>query len=167
METNFRLSNATIPAKWLLTSILFVLIFGYLHGLGFVYLTTGIKPSGVEERYRGTEDVTKEIGTVNEIHFEKSLPEMFNIIHTHILSIGFIFIVVSSIFYFSSLSDGWKTFWSVEPFLAIGISFMAMWLMRYVHPKFSYLLLLSGILMAVAFFTMVFYSIYELWKRSP
>jgi hypothetical protein len=166
MEFNdLKLKTISGPARWLLSCILLVLTFGYLHGIGFVYLTTGIAPVGVEERYRGSEFTGQDLSTAKEIQYEKSLPEMFNIIHTHILSIGFIFIVISTIFYFSSLTEKWKQFWSIEPFFAIFISFTAMWLMRYVHPKFSWLLVCSGAMMALAFFVMVFYCLKDLWSR--
>jgi len=55
----------------------------------------------------------------------------------------------------------------VEPFVALLLSFMAMWLMRYVDARFSWLLALSSTIMAATFYLQSFFIVRELWSRSP
>ena len=50
----------------------------------------------------------------------------------------------------------------VEPFVALLVSFSAMWLMRYVDDRFSWLLMLSSGLMAATFYVQSFFVLREL-----
>jgi hypothetical protein len=98
-----------------------------------------------------------------EMKFEKSLPEMLNITHTHILAMTSFLAIAAAIFALSSRpSSRLKSFLIVEPFVAILTSFAAMWLMRYVHPAFSYLLMLSSGSFALCFYAMMALSFREL-----
>ncbi|HZV13581.1 MAG TPA: hypothetical protein VFA55_10230, partial [Candidatus Kapabacteria bacterium] len=147
---------------------LIVMAIGYAHGLLFVYHTTGITPHGVEERYRGNQQQMQQNADPpqEEMKFEKSLPEMLNIIHTHIISMGTMFFITSIIFAFCSLVSGaWKKFLLVEPFIAILTSFGSMWLMWKVNPLFSWLLMLSSGSMAVVFYITIYYSFRELMMK--
>lgn len=155
-------------ARWLLV----VLALGYAHGLVFVFVTTGITPRGAEERYRGNQAVIQqqsETAPMTEMKFEKSLSEILNIIHTHMIGMATMFAFSSVVFVFCSTVTGfWKKFLLIEPFIAIMTSFGSMWLMWKVHPSFSYLLLLSSGSMAVVFFITVALSLRELMmKDSP
>ena len=95
--------------------------------------------------------------------FEKSFAEMLNITHTHILAMASFMAFTALIFAFTSRpSSRLKSFLIVEPFVAIITSFASMWLMRYVHPSFSYLLTLSSGSMALCFYAMMFFSLREL-----
>jgi hypothetical protein len=173
---------ATLPthlrqlALWLLVT----LAIGYTTGLVFVAHTTSLSPTGVEERYRGNQ--APEVGSGAdapdgpiegtgdaevEMKFEKSYAEMLNITHTHILSMASFFALVAGIFAFSSrISRRWKTVLIVEPFVAIVTSFACLWLMRYVHPAFSYLLMVSSTSMAICFYIMAGVSFVELISRK-
>ncbi|MDB5033000.1 MAG: hypothetical protein JWQ98_241 [Chlorobi bacterium] len=105
-------------------------------------------------------------GPEPEMKFEKSLPEMLNITHTHILAMASFFAFAAIIFAMTTRpSARLKSLLIVEPFIAIITSFASMWLMRYVHPAFSYLLVLSSGSMALCFYVMMFYSFRELVSR--
>jgi hypothetical protein len=105
-------------------------------------------------------------GEEQEMKFEKSLAEMLNITHTHILAMATFIAFTAIIFSLSTtLGTRWKSFLIVEPFVAIVTSFAAMWLMRYVHPGFSYLLMLSSGSMALCFYVMNAISFVELIRR--
>ena len=88
---------------------------------------------------------------------------MLNITHTHLLS-------MAAIFVFSGLalalcerpSERWRKILIVEPFVALLVSFSAMWLMRYVDARFSWLLTLSSGLMAVTFYVQSCFVLREL-----
>lgn len=175
-------------ARWLLIT----LVVGYSTGLLFVAHTTDLRPKGVEERYRGNQ-VPEQIATIipsdstsedsllptdtaatepvesveEEMKFEKSYAEMLNITHTHILAMAGFFALTALLFALTERpSRRLKSFLIIEPFVAMLTSFSSMWLMRYVHPAFSYLLILSSTSMAICFYLMAWFSLRELFDRS-
>lgn len=175
-------------ARWLLIT----LVVGYSTGLLFVAHTTDLRPKGVEERYRGNQ-VPEQIATIipsdstsedsllptdtaatepvesveEEMKFEKSYAEMLNITHTHILAMAGFFALTALLFALTERpSRRLKSFLIIEPFVAMLTSFSSMWLMRYVHPAFSYLLILSSTSMAICFYLMAWFSLRELFGRS-
>ncbi|GEM_PF-172064 len=170
------LRNLPKEARLFAVLIMTVLGIGYAHALAYVYQTTRIVPKGIEERYRGTETiqsdtsqavlsseeaedssntaaVTPEVKTITgEIQYQKSLAEMLNIIHTHILTMTFIFALSGFLTLMTdSISTRLRKFVIIEPFIGIIVTFAGLWLMRYVHPAFSWLVSLSGTVMALAF----------------
>ena len=95
--------------------------------------------------------------------YPKPLSELLNTTHTHIISMTMIFLIVGCIFFFNSIITGlYKTIIIIEPFISIIITFGGIWLIRYFNPIFSYLVILSGILMYLSFFIMVVTIFYEL-----
>jgi hypothetical protein len=54
----------------------------------------------------------------------------------------------------------------VEPFVALLVSFSAMWLMRYVDARFAWLLAASSALMAVTFYVQSFFVLRELARPA-
>lgn len=175
-------------ARWLLITLLV----GYTTGLLFVAHTTDLYPKGVEERYRGNQ-ASEQISTTSpsdstsaesllptdttvaepveaveeEMKFEKSYAEMLNITHTHILAMAGFFALTAFLFALAERpSRRLKSFLIIEPFVAMLTSFSSMWLMRYVHPAFSYLLILSSTSMAICFYLMAWFSLRELFGRS-
>ena len=171
------LRNLPPEARVFATLIMLVLGVGYLHALAYVFLTTHMVPKGIEQRYRGTESTidTSSLSTAalpsseamedtsatapsapktitGEIEYQKSLTEMLNIIHTHILTMTFIFALSGFITLMTdSVPSAIRKIVVIEPFIGILVTFAGLWLMRYVHPEFSWLVSLSGTLMALAF----------------
>jgi hypothetical protein len=139
--------------------ITIVQLVGYTTSLLFVHHTTGMTPAGVAGRYRGADSAATDAA----MQFPKSYAEMLTITHTHLFS-------MAAIFVFSGLALGlcsrpgerWRRLLVVEPFVAILASFSAMWLMRYVDARFSWLLGLSSGIMAVTFYVQSFYVLREL-----
>lgn len=158
---------ATLPPHLRLIAfwIVVTLTVGYSTGLLFVFHTTHFTPHGAVQRYRGNQTPTGEAASADdqEMTFEKSYPEMLNITHTHILSMASFFAMAAVVFAFTTTtSPRVKTFLIAEPFVAILVSFSCLWLMRYVHPAFSWLLGLSSGTMALCFYAMMIISLAEL-----
>ena len=140
---------------------------GYTTSLLFVRHTTGLTPPGIAAQYRGTDST---VVSEAAMKFPKSYPEMLNITHTHLLS-------MAAIFAFSGLflalcerpTERWRRVLVVEPFVALLVSFSAIWLMRYVDGRFSWLLGLSSGLMAVTFYAQSFFVLRELamLRKAP
>ena len=143
-------------ARW----ITIVQLVGYTTSLIFIRHTTGMTPAGVTARYRGAEADTAE----SAMQFPKSLSEMLTITHTHLLSMAAIFVFSGlALALCSRPSERWRQWLIAEPFVALLVSFSAMWLMRYLDARFSWLLALSSGIMAVTFYVQSFFILRELW----
>jgi hypothetical protein len=157
-------SRVPEPIRALARWITVVQLVGYTTSLLFIHYTTGMTPEGVVARYRGSDPNAAE----GAMQFPKSFAEMMTVTHTHLFG-------MAAIFVFSGLalalcarpSERWRRVLIVEPFVALLISFSAMWLMRYVDARFSWLLALSSAVMAATFYVQSFFIVRELWSRSP
>ena len=148
-------------ARWMTV----VQLIGYTTALIFIRHTTGMTPSGAALRYRGSDPDAAE----SAMQFSKSFAEMLNITHTHLLSMAAIFVFSGfGIALCSRPSELWRRVLIVEPFIALLVSFSAMWLMRYVDARFSWLLALSSSVIALTFYTQSFFILRELTgRRQP
>ncbi|MEA3245131.1 MAG: hypothetical protein U9Q74_03135 [Gemmatimonadota bacterium] len=146
--------TARVLAAW----VVIVLAVGYTTSLVFVYHTTGLTPGGAAERYRGTDAVGATGGTPADapMQFPKPLGEMLLSTHTHVLTMAMIFVITGAGLVLCEWpSERWRRWLIGEPFAAILVSFASIWLMRYVDPRWAWLLFASSTLMAVTFYAQV------------
>jgi hypothetical protein len=161
MSDAVRPTWATLPpavrtlARWLTI----VQVVGYSVSLLFVYHTTRMVPAGAAARYRGTDAAAADAA----MQFPKSFAEMLTTTHTHVLSMAAIFALSGACLALCRRpAERVRRFLIAEPFVAILVSFSAMWLMRYVDARFSWLLVASSSLMAVTFYVQAFLILREL-----
>jgi hypothetical protein len=155
-------STVSEPVRTVGRWITIVQLVGYTTSLLFIHHTTGMTPAGVADRYRGSETESADAA----MQFPKSLAEMLTITHTHLLSMAVIFVLSGlALALCGRPSERLRRFLIAEPFVALLISFSAMWLMRYVDARFSWLLALSSGLMAVTFYLQTFFILRELMIR--
>ena len=146
-------------ARW----VTIVQTVGYTTSLLFVWQTTRMTPAGISEHYRGADPAASE-GAMN---FPKSFTEMLTITHAHLLSMAVIFALSGAILALCSRPGSRvRALLIVEPFGALLVSFSAMWLMRYVDPRFSWLLALSSGIMALTFYLQSWWNLRELGWRE-
>lgn len=133
-------------ARW----VTIVQAVGYTVSLLFVFHTTRMTPAGAAARYRGTDPLL----TQGAMQFPKPLGEMLLSTHTHLLSMAVIFALSGAAFALCRWprSERWKRFLIAEPFATILVSLAAIWLMRYVDARFSWLLMASSTVMAATFY---------------
>ncbi len=144
--------------------ITIVQLVGYTTALLFIRHTTGMTPAGVATRYRGSAPDAAE----GAMQFAKSFSEMLTVTHTHLFSMAAIFVFSGlALALCASPSERWRRILIVEPFVALLVSFSAMWLMRYADARFSWLLALSSGIMAITFYVQSFFILRELMTRSP
>jgi hypothetical protein len=105
--------------KIFIAAFVIVLSIGYFTGLLFVNQTNSTNPSGMEVNYLGNE----EIEDVEVMVFKKGEREMLTVLHTHILSISFIFFLLGGLVAITSLPTKLKLFLMVEPFISIILVF--------------------------------------------
>jgi len=135
-------------ARW----VLIVQVVGYTTSLVFVWHTTRLTPPGIESRYRGADPEAVERGAGGAMQFPKSFAEMLTITHTHLLSMAVIFVLTGiGVALCERVGERWKRLLVAEPFVALLISFAAMWLMRYADARFACLLDASSSVLAVTF----------------
>ncbi len=140
-----------------------VQLVGYTTSLVFVWHTTHLTPVGVADRYRGVDPDS----AAGAMQFPKSRAEMLTITHTHLLSMAMIFVLSgAALLLCSRPGERWKRFLVVEPFIALLVSFSAMWLMRYADPRFSWLLEASSVTMALTFYLQSYFILRDL-ARPP
>jgi len=151
------LSELPPGLRKLLALFLITVALAYGVGLGYVYFNTNLTPTGIREDFRGSETAMK---------FEKPTGEMFQTVHNHMFGLSIVFLLTGTIFSFSSMKPGaLKTFFLSEPFVSIIVSFGSFWLVRYVSPNWTWLLMLSGFLMALGLLVQWSVSLYDLIIR--
>lgn len=166
MENSAELKLYQLPGK--LKVLLFLVVFnitaGVAVGLYYVANTTHLSPAGTSEHFSGS-SIEDEFDIPEK--YPKPVSELLTTTHNHIISMTFIFLVIGAIFYFNSTITGpWKIFLIAEPFFSILTTFGGIWLIRFVHPCFAYLVIPSGILLYTCYFVMAGVLFFELgWKK--
>ena len=162
--SNIKLHQLPRAIKLLLMLTVLNLTVGVGIGLYYVSNTTHLSPEGTAEQFRGS-SVDNNFDIPEK--FPKPISELLTTTHNHIISMTFIFFIMGGIFYFNSIITGcWKSFFIAEPFFSILATFGGIWLIRFIHSSFSYLVMVSGILMYLSFFIMAGTIIYELSRKK-
>ena len=143
MELHGLLQTFPKYVKLFIASFVVVLSIGYSTGLLFVRQTQSVSPDGIEQNYLGNEDIEN----VKVMKFEKGAREMLTIIHTHILSMSFIFFFLGGLLAMTSIPKRWKAFLMIEPFFSILITFGGIYFMWMGVIWLKYIVMLSGVLM--------------------
>ncbi|MFT6127144.1 MAG: hypothetical protein ACJAVA_001626, partial [Flavobacteriaceae bacterium] len=99
MQFNGLIQTFPKHIKIFIAAFVIVLSIGYFTGLLFVNQTNSTNPSGMEVNYLGNE----EIEDVEVMVFKKGEREMLTVLHTHILSISFIFFLLGGLVAITSL----------------------------------------------------------------
>ena len=160
MKNNFYLKDLEKNIKYFLVAFLLNITDGICTGLGYIYYTTNIAADSISERYAGS--VVEEDYEIPE-NFPKSIENMIQTTHEHVNSFAIISFVIGLIFYFNSIINGkLKTFLMIEPFISTIITFLSLWLIRFINTSFAYLVILSSTLMYLCWFVMIGVAMYEL-----
>jgi hypothetical protein len=162
MELHGLLQTFPKYAKLFIASFVVVLSIGYSTGLLFVRQTQSVSPDGIEQNYLGNEDIEN----VKVMKFEKGAREMLTIIHTHILSMSFIFFFLGGLLAMTSIPKRWKAFLMIEPFFSILITFGGIYFMWMGVIWLKYIVMLSGVLMTLAYFVSAGVVLYECFKNK-
>lgn len=142
-----------------------VLSIGFYTGLLFVNQTSTTAPKGIAENYLGNEenDVQNEAAAAtNMMKFKKSEREMLTIIHTHVLSMSFIFFLLGGLVWMTKLSNNWKLFLTLEPFVSVILTFGGIYLLWTGILWMTYVVMFSGFLMTATFTISALLVLYQL-----
>ena len=126
---------------------------GFLLALFFVELNTRMTPSGIVSHYNGQTEAQMEAGA--GIQFEKSTYDMALTTHNHFLGLSPLFFLVGFLYLLTGVRAGKvKMIIAAEPLISLWLTFGSLWLMRFIHPSFVYLAMISGLAMTLSFFWM-------------
>ncbi|NNM22478.1 MAG: hypothetical protein HKO54_02895 [Flavobacteriaceae bacterium] len=151
-----------VYVKLFIASFVVVLSIGYFTGLQFVRQTDSDHPAGMEENYLGNE----EINVVEVMKFKKGEREMLTILHTHILSISFIFFLLGGLIAITSLPQKLKAFLMIEPFFSILFTFGGIYYMWKGILWMKWVVMISGTLMTLVFGAGAILVLIQLLKKS-
>ena len=156
---HLKLNELNQNFKTLILSYLIVLGIGMTFGLGYIYLTSEMNPSGMVEQYLGNDDEW-------EPKLPKTIIDLVSHAHDHITMFSIIFLSIGLVFNQNSVVEGlWKKILMIEPFFSIIITFTGFFILRYITSQFAYIIMLSSGLMYICFYTMLFISIYDLLRN--
>ena len=159
MKWSFKLRNLPKELKILVLLFLMTMLFGYGASFVLVLDQTGLSPSGIEENYNGNED-NEEADTIK---FRKSKFEMLTSIHSHIFTLGLIFLATGTMAYFTGLPQRIKVLLMVEPLISLVVTFASLIFLWQGYLPFKYLAYLSGALMHGVFVITLLLLIRELY----
>lgn len=159
MKYNGLLLTFPKEIKIFIAAFVVVLSIGFFTGLLFVSETSSPSPDGVVENYNGNEeDVDAEV-----MKFKKSERAMLTIVHTHILSMSFIFFLLGGLVWLAKLPKKLKLFLTVEPFLSVVLTFGGIYFIWAGILWMKYVVIFSGFLMTGTFTLSSFLVIYQLF----
>jgi len=120
-----------------------------------------MQPKGIEENYLGNEeDENAEV-----MKFKKGSREMLTIIHTHILSMSFIFFLLGGLLAITSIHKKLKLFLMIEPFLSILLTFGGIYFIWLEIGWMKYVVIISGTFMTGSFTLGVLLVLQQLIKK--
>ena len=152
------LSSLEKPIKTLIALYLIVSSIGVSLGLSYVYLTTEMSPSGISDRYLGSDSDW-------EPRLPKTFIDLVSHTHSHVVIFSIIFFILGALFSLNSIVKGaWKSFLMFEPFFSIVITFGGFFVLRLLGGLFSYVIIISSLLMYFCFYAMVFILLYDLFR---
>ncbi|MFS4456222.1 hypothetical protein [Maribacter sp. 2304DJ31-5] len=161
MQYNGLLLTFSKEIKLFIGAFVIILSVGYYTGLLFVSQTSTASPAGIEENYLGNEeDEDAEV-----MKFKKSERQMLTIVHTHILSMSFIFFLLGILVWLTHLPKKLKLFLTVEPFFSVLFTFGGIYFLWAGISWMKYIVLLSGLLMTATFTVSVVLILFQLCKK--
>jgi len=160
MNYNGLLERLPVEIKWFVGSFVIVLSIGFYTGLLFVSQTSTSAPSGIVENYLGNEADEE----ARVMKFKKSEHEMLSIIHTHILSMSFIFFLLGILVWLTRFPKKVKLFLAIEPFLTVILTFGGIYLLWSGVDWMKFVIAFSGILMTLTFMFSSLLILYQLVK---
>ena len=161
MIEEYSLRNFSPSFKCFIAAFIIILGVGFFTGIFFVGQTESSTPKGVVENYNGNEDLID----VEIMKFKKGSREMLTIIHTHILSLSFIFFFLGILVWGTEVSILWKSILTIEPFISVLTTFGGIYLIWLDYHFMSYVVMISGFLMTLSFSVGVVLVIKSLLKH--
>ncbi len=160
MDLNGSIYQFNNITRYFLIAYVVALTFGYSTGFVFLKEATQLEPTGIEQNYLGNKDQAK--SNNKSMKFKMTFRELLTTIHTHSISISFIFLSLGVILLFTTLPPLLKKCLLIEPFISIILTFGGIWVMWEGIHWFRYVVMISGILLNLSLFVMVIIILWQL-----
>lgn len=128
--------------RLLVAAFIFVSVAGYAAGLAFMAYNTSGQPQGIVDHYAGNEE---------ELQFGKSGAEMLEIVHTHLLGMGLLFLATGVLFAFTDFPRRFQGVVMVDTMLSLLTTFGSLWLISLGWSAALWILGPSSIMMVAGF----------------
>jgi len=92
-----------------------------------------------------------------------SLSTLISLAHIHLLGLLAVFTIVGFIFLHSTVSAGWKLFWSVLPYVSFLVDLLGWFLTRIWGEGFVWMVIIGGAMFCFALGVMILTSLYQIW----
>ena len=148
--------------KIFIGAFIVILSIGFYTGLLFVNETSSGSLKGIQENYQGNE----EDEDADIMMFKKSERQMLTIVHTHILSMSYIFFLLGSLVWLTKASKKLKLFLTVEPFLSVILTFGGIYFLWTGIHWMKYVVIFSGTLMTFSFVFSSLMVFLQLFSKS-
>lgn len=157
MKLNGLIYNLPSELRNLIISFVIVLSTGYFVGVMFIDHTSSLNPQGIQDNYLGNE-VTEPIDVIK---FKKSSYQMFNLIHTHVISMSIIFFIMGLLLSITDLNKYLKAFLIIEPFFSIAATFLGIYYLWTGILWMKYIIFISSLIMTLVYFASAFIVLYQ------
>ena len=157
MKLNRLIYNLPSELRNLIISFVIVLSTGYFVGVMFIDHTSSLNPQGIQDNYLGNE-VTEPIDVIK---FKKSSYQMFNLIHTHVISMSIIFFIMWLLLSITDLNKYLKAFLIIEPFFSIAATFLGIYYLWTGILWMKYIIFISSLIMTLVYFASAFIVLYQ------
>jgi len=128
----------------------------------------GVEGGVVEEDAFSFDDLEEEAGISSEAFVPvKTLETLISEGHFHLFGYTSIFFLCGIIIIISEIPRWFKNTLIVSPFIASMLDIWSMLLTRFVGPNFSWMLVISGTVMAVSFLFVFGIGMHQLWFKDP
>jgi hypothetical protein len=144
------LSELSPIFRYLTALFIITVLIGFIVGLIYLGKNTEMQPAGISAFYRGNEDNLNS----SQYQFAKSLQSLLITTHNHLLGLATIFFLLGFLYLHLGSNTKFKKFVATEPFISLLFTFGGIWMMRFIHPLFVYLVIISGALMFICIFWM-------------
>ncbi|MBC8345592.1 MAG: hypothetical protein ISR82_05650 [Candidatus Marinimicrobia bacterium] len=150
--------------KILIAVFVAVMTIGVTLGLIYIGVNTDYTPAGTQSYYAG-DDVTSDFEIPEQ--YPKSIEALLLTTHTHVIAFSIIFFIMGGLLFFTDrLSKKWKLFFMIEPIISTMVTFGSFFAIRYIHPNFVYITMVSGVLMYGSFYIISFIILRESISRD-
>lgn len=118
----------------------YIALFWVSNGMMYFHKMS-LNPQSVVEYYLGSEE---------KFTTPKSYQSLLEVTHFHLFSMGILIVTLTHLLLFTSLSTIWKLWLTGATFVSAVADELAGWLVRFVHPAFSYLKVGSFLLLELS-----------------
>lgn len=162
MQFNGLIYKLPQEVKILMGVFLLIILIGYFSSLIMVDRTTSMSSQGIEENFVGNEANLHAV----DMKFQKSETQVLGIIHSHILSMSFLFLLIGLFLSITQLSLKIKLFLMIEPFISILLTFGGIYFLWKGISWFKYIIIFSGSLMTLTLLISSLIIFYQLFQKK-